>query len=154
MSWDTAEYLKFADHRARPAIDLLARIGSAAPRQVVDLGCGPGNVTRLLADRWPTARVTGIDPSPDMLARARADHPDLTFEDGEAASWSAAKGPGGSDLDVLYSNAALHWLDDHHSLFLRLFEQLAPGGWMAVQMPRNFGEPSHTAVAEAAADGP
>ncbi|MEQ8587989.1 MAG: methyltransferase domain-containing protein [Thalassobaculaceae bacterium] len=149
MTWDTAQYLKFADHRTRPAIDLLGRVGAEAPARVVDLGCGAGNVTALLAARWPDAEVVGLDPSPEMLDRARVDHPTLSFEVADAASWSAEP-----PVDVLYSNAALHWLGDHAALFPRLFAQVAPGGWLAVQMPRNFGAPSHTSVADAAADGP
>ncbi|WP_420563491.1 methyltransferase domain-containing protein [Thalassobaculum sp.] len=149
MTWDTAQYLKFADHRLRPALDLLGRVPVEDPAQVVDLGCGAGNVTAVLAARWPDARITGLDPSAEMLERARADHPALVFEVADAASWKAEP-----PVDVLYSNAALHWLGDHDSLFPRLFEQVAPGGWLAVQMPRNFTAPSHTAVADAALDGP
>ena len=149
MAWDPAQYLKFADHRLRPALDLLARIGAEAPARVVDLGCGAGNVTAVLAERWPAAEVTGVDPSDTMLARARAEHPGLRFEVADAAAWTAAR-----PVDVLYSNAALHWLGDHDALFPRLLAQVAPGGWLAVQMPRNFGAPSHTAVADAARDGP
>lgn len=148
MAWDPSQYLKFADHRLRPAIDLLARIDADSPRRVVDLGCGAGNVTALLAARWPGAAVTGVDPSEAMLARARADHPTLAFTAADAGGWSADP-----PVDVLYSNAALHWLGDHDALFPRLFAQVAPGGWLAVQMPRNFGAPSHTSVADAAQDG-
>jgi len=149
LAWDPAQYLKFADHRLRPALDLLARIDADAPSRVVDLGCGAGNVTAVLAGRWPGAAVTGIDPSATMLERARTEYPDLAFETADAARWTAAP-----PVNVLYSNAALHWLGDHDILFPRLFDQVAPGGWMAVQMPRNFEAPSHTAVADAANDGP
>lgn len=149
MAWDPAQYLKFADHRLRPALDLLARIDAAAPDRVVDLGCGTGNVTAILAARWPSARTVGVDPSETMLARARSEHPGLRFEAADAAAWTADP-----SVDVLYSNAALHWLGDHDALFPHLFAQVRPGGWLAVQMPRNFGAPSHTAVADAARDGP
>lgn len=149
MTWDTAQYLKFADHRLRPAIDLLGRIGTGSPARVTDLGCGAGNVTALLATRWPDADVAGLDPSPEMLERARTDHPTLRFDVADAAAWRADP-----LVDVLYSNAALHWLGDHATLFPRLFSQVAPGGWLAVQMPRNFTAPSHTSVADAARDGP
>lgn len=154
MTWDTSQYLKFADHRLRPATDLLGRIPVDAPRRVVDLGCGTGNVTAVLAARWPTAEITGLDPSSEMLDRARSDHPALSFpalsfDVADAASWRAEP-----PVDVLYSNAALHWLGDHGALFPRLFDQVAPGGWLAVQMPRNFAAPSHTSVADAAMDGP
>ncbi|MEQ8398840.1 methyltransferase domain-containing protein [Thalassobaculum sp.] len=149
MAWDPAQYLKFADHRLRPALDLLARIDAATPRRVVDLGCGTGNVTAILAQRWPAATVGGVDASETMLARAREEHPALSFVAADVATWAADPA-----VDVLYSNAALHWLGDHDSLFPHLFRQVAPGGWLAVQMPRNFGAPSHTAVADAARDGP
>lgn len=149
MTWDAAQYLKFADHRLRPALDLMGRIGADAPKTIVDLGCGAGNVTALLAKRWPAATVTGLDSSATMLERARADHPSLRFEVANAADWTAQP-----TVDLLYSNASLHWLDDHASLFPHLFRQVAPGGWFAVQMPRNFLEPSHQSVAEAGRDGP
>jgi trans-aconitate 2-methyltransferase len=149
MTWDTTQYLMFAGHRLRPAIDLLGRIGADTPSRVIDLGCGAGNGTALLAARWSGAEVVGLDPSPEMLQRARADHPALTFAQADAASWTA-----NPPVDVMFSNAALHWLGDHRTLFPRLFEQVAPGGWLAVQMPRNFAAPSHTSVADAAADGP
>lgn len=149
MAWDPAQYLKFADHRLRPALDLLSRIGASEPGRIVDLGCGTGSVTAILAARWPQARVTGIDPSDTMLARARAEHPGLRFEAADAARWRTAE-----PVDVLYSNAALHWLDNHDTLFPQLFAQVAPGGWMAVQMPRNFSAASHVSVADAARDGP
>ena len=149
MTWDPAQYLKFSDHRLRPAIDLLGRIAVESPARVVDLGCGTGNTTAVLRDRWPAAEVVGVDPSNTMLERARAENPALRFEVGDAATWSAA-----APVDVLYSNAALHWLGGHDTLFPRLLSQVAPGGWLAVQMPRNFGAPSHTAVADAARDGP
>ncbi len=149
MAWDPAQYLKFSDHRLRPAIDLLARIAIETPARVVDLGCGTGHVTAILAGRWPTAEVIGVDPSASMLERARAENPSLRFEAGEAAGWAAT-----APVDVLYSNAALHWLGGHDALFPRLLSQVVAGGWLAVQMPRNFGAPSHTAVADAASDGP
>lgn len=149
MAWDPAQYLKFADHRLRPALDLLARIDAADPARVVDLGCGTGNVTAILAARWPTAQTVGIDPSETMLARARSEHPRLRFEAADAAAWTADP-----PVDVLYSNAALHWLGDHDALFPHLFAQVRTGGWLAVQMPRNFGAPSHTSVTDAARDGP
>ena len=148
MAWDPALYSSFAQPRLRPALDLLARIDVAAPRRVVDLGCGTGNVTRLLAQRWPDAKVTGIDSSPEMLAAA-ADGGAIHYNLGDMGSWTADR-----PVDVLFSNAALHWLDDHARLFPRLFDQLAPGGVLAVQMPRNHHAPSHTLMAEAAAAGP
>lgn len=149
MSWDPAQYLQFAGERMRPAVDLLARIPAAAPATVVDLGCGAGNLAPLLAARWPNAQLTGVDSSPEMLARARAAHPQARFVQGDIGAWRP-EGP----VDVLYSNAALHWLDGHERLFPALLEAVAPGGWLAVQMPRNFNAPSHTSIVETLEQGP
>ena len=149
MSWDPAQYLKFSGERLRPALDLLARVPASAPRAVVDLGCGAGNLMPLLRQRWPQARLTGVDGSPQMLAKARADHPGIEFIQADVGAWRPAQ-----PADVLYSNATLHWLGQHDSLFPDLLEAVAPGGWLAVQMPRNFGAPSHTAVRHTIENGP
>ena len=149
MAWDPAQYLKFAGPRLRPAIDLLARIENEAPRQVYDLGCGAGNVTRFIAARWPAARITGIDSSSEMLAKARAELPQLDWQQADLAAWRPPSPP-----DVIYSNAALHWIEDHAPVFVALFESLAPGGTLAVQIPRNFAAPSHASMGEAARMGP
>ena len=149
MSWNPDLYLAFGDHRLRPALDLIARIPLAAPERVVDLGCGPGNVTKLLAERWPQARVTGIDNAPAMLERARKDYPRLDWRQADIASWRAE-----TPADLLYSNAALQWLDHHETLYPRLLRQLAPGGVLAVQVPRNDDSPSHVAIRETVGDGP
>lgn len=149
MSWDPAQYLKFAGERMRPAVDLLARVPAARPERVVDLGCGAGNLAPLLRARWPRARLIGVDSSPEMLARARSEHPQADFEQADIGRWRPAR-----PVDVLYSNAALHWLDDHAHLFAALLEAVAPGGFLAVQMPRNFGAPSHASIAETIEQGP
>ncbi len=152
MSWNPGQYLQYEDARLRPALDLLARIGVAAPASVVDLGCGAGNVSRQLAHRWPAARIEGVDGDAAMLERARA----ATAGDGRF-SWTqsdlAAWRPRPS-VDVLYSNAALHWLDDHARLFPALFATVAPSGVMAVQMPDNFRAPSHQALFDVASRVP
>ena len=154
MSWDPAQYLKYSGERLRPALDLMARTGVEAPRTVVDLGCGAGNVTRILADRWPLARVIGLDSSASMLEQARASTPaggSIEFREAELAAWAASPEP--RSIDVMFSNAALHWLDDHATLFPRLLEAVAPGGLLAVQMPSNFQSPAHVelrATAESA----
>jgi len=148
-TWDPTQYLKFADHRLRPALDLIARIPAEQPARVVDLGCGAGNVTRHLRRRWPAADVIGVDGSSAMLAKARADAPDTVWIEADIAAWAPER-----PVDVVFSNAALHWLGDHERLFPRLMAALAPGGVLAVQMPRNFDAPSHTLMAEAAAAGP
>jgi trans-aconitate 2-methyltransferase len=124
-------------------------VASASPAVVHDLGCGAGNVTRLLLERWPGAAVTGVDGSAAMLAAARAVAPEVTWVQADIGSW---RGP--RPADVVFSNAALHWLDDHRALFPRLVAGLAPGGILAVQMPRNHGAPSHTEMVLAAEAGP
>jgi len=145
-SWDPGSYLAFSDARARPAADLIARIAHAAPARIVDLGCGAGNITRLLAHRWPDARITAIDSSATMLARARADIGSIRWVQQDIGAWTA-----GNPMDLIFSNAALHWLDAHDVLFPRLLSQLGAGGELAVQMPRNFHAPSHRVIVEVAA---
>ena len=149
MTWDPSLYSAFAAPRLRPALDLLARIRHDAPAHVVDLGCGTGNVTRLLAARWPTATVLGVDASAEMLAAAAAEPSAIRWERADAAAWSPRQ-----PVDVLFSNAALQWLGDHPALFARLAGLIAPGGVLAVQMPHNHYAASHTVMAEAAAAGP
>ena len=146
MAWEPDRYLQFADERLRPAQDLLARVPLAAPARVADLGCGPGNVTALLAQRWPRAELIGIDASTAMLDRARRALPEARFEQADIRHWTPAEAP-----DLIFSNAALHWLDDHPALFPRLLSLLAPGGVLAVQMPGNFDAPSHRLIRELAA---
>jgi trans-aconitate 2-methyltransferase len=151
MAWDPAQYLKFAGDRMRPAIDLLARVPLSAPRAIVDLGCGAGNVTRLIAERFPGAAITGVDNSATMLERAQGEAAAgerIRWRLADLAQWAVADGEPAPDL--VYSNAALHWLDDHPRLFPRLLAAVATGGVLAVQMPNQFGAPSHTALAELA----
>lgn len=147
--WDPGKYLEFAGPRLRPALDLLGRVPPVAPGVVYDLGCGAGNVTRLLAERWPGAALTGVDGSAAMLAAARAAAPQVTWVEADLGTWRSPR-----PADVLFSNAALHWLDDHPRLFPRLIADLALGGVLAVQMPRNHGAPSHTEMVAAAEAGP
>jgi trans-aconitate 2-methyltransferase len=148
MPWDPTQYLKFADHRLRPALDLLARIPLEDPSEVYDLGAGTGNVTRQLQARWPRAHITGVDDSEEMLAKA-AEASAITWQRADLATWQPARPP-----DLIYSNAALHWVNNHERLFPALFGALAPGGVLAVQMPRNFAAPSHTSVTDVALGGP
>jgi trans-aconitate 2-methyltransferase len=148
MSWDPGQYLTFANERLRPALDLLARIPLAAPRSIVDLGCGAGNVAQVLAQRWPEAAITGVDGSAAMLATARAaTQGDARFrwQEADLAGYAPSAPP-----DLVYSNAALHWLDDHATLFPRLLATVAAGGALAVQMPDNFGAPSHAILFDVA----
>ncbi len=120
-TWDPAQYLRFSNERLRPALDLLAQIPLDTARHVVDLGCGPGNVTPILKQRFPEADVLGIDGSPDMLAKARTAAPDCRFETGDFNTWAPASPP-----DLIYSNAALHWVTGHETLFPRLLKTLPP----------------------------
>jgi trans-aconitate 2-methyltransferase len=148
-SWDAGQYLRFADERTRPALDLLARIELVASRRVVDLGCGPGNSTGLLRQRWPEAEITGLDNSADMLATARRDHPDIEFVLGDIASWAPDE-----PYDVVFSNAALQWVGDHERLLPRLIDAVAAEGVLAVQMPRNHDFLTHRLMRQAAAEEP
>ncbi len=148
MSWDPAQYFKFSDQRMRPALDLLARVPLDTPARVVDLGCGGGNITEKLIERWPRAEVIGVDGSREMLSKARQLKSGVSWVEEDLAHWSIAGG-----ADVIYSNAALHWLPDHALLFPHISDQLRAGGVLAVQMPRNFGAPSHT-IAQALAAEP
>ena len=143
MSWNPEQYLKFAAPRFRPAMDLLAHITLTAPRTVFDLGCGAGNVTRMIAERWPDAAVTGIDDSAEMLKKAGQEMPGVKWVQQSLAGWQPS-----APADVIYSNAALHWLPEHEKLFPALISYLAPGGVLAVQMPRNFSAPSHTLITD------
>ena len=145
LAWNPEQYLKFGGPRTRAAMDLLARVPLAAPQEVVDLGCGPGNSTALLADRWPSARITGVDSSPEMLAAARAARPDLGWVQGDAAAW-APEAP----VDLIFANAVLQWVPDHGTLLPRLMASLAPGGVLALQMPTNHEAPAFRLLREVA----
>jgi trans-aconitate 2-methyltransferase len=148
-TWDPDRYLTFADERGRPFVELVARIGATTPRTVVDLGCGPGNLTALLADRWPDASVVGLDSSPEMIAKARSADERVVFDVADLRDWTPA-----SPVDVLVSNATLQWVPGHLDLVPRLVSSVAPGGWLAFQVPANFDEPSHTIRAELAGAEP
>jgi trans-aconitate 2-methyltransferase len=146
--WDARQYLQFEAERTRPAADLLARVAGAA-RRVVDLGCGPGNSTELLAARFPDADVTGIDNSEDMLAKARKRLPEIRFVQSDVAVWRA-----GAPIDVIFANAVMQWIPRHIAVMSHLIDQLAPGGRLAVQMPDNLDEPTHALMREIAGQAP
>jgi trans-aconitate 2-methyltransferase len=145
--WDPGLYLRYGDERGRPFGDLLARVGATKPQVVVDLGCGPGNLTGLLSQRWPDARVLGIDSSPEMVARARSLAAGVDFAVSDVRDWSPDP-----DVDVVVSNAVLQWVPGHEELLLRWARQLSAGAWLAMQVPGNFNAPSHRALRAVAAE--
>ncbi|HEV7709038.1 MAG TPA: trans-aconitate 2-methyltransferase [Asanoa sp.] len=144
--WDPAVYSRFGDERSRPFFELVARIPAEGPRQVVDLGCGPGTLTATLADRWPDALVRGIDSSAEMIESARALGVAVDFAVGDLRDFVPSPG-----VDVIVSNAALQWVPGHEALLARWVGALADGGWLAFQVPGNFSSPAHDAVYELAA---
>jgi trans-aconitate 2-methyltransferase len=149
--WDAQQYLRFGGERARPFFDLIARVGATGPGYVADLGCGPGNLTQVLARRWPDAEVVGVDNSAEMITAATADPGTgtsggrLEFVLADIRDWRPARAP-----DVLVCNAVLQWVPDHHDLLLRWADLLAPGGWMAFQLPGNFDQPHQAIIRELA----
>lgn len=148
-SWSPSNYLKFEEERGLPARDLLARVHLANAKRVVDIGCGPGNSTEFLAERFPDAEILGFDSSATMLEAARVRLPQAKFIEADVTQW-VPDGP----VDLLYANAVFHWVPDHLSVLARLFESLAPGGVLAVQLPDNLKEPSHYLMREVAEAGP
>jgi trans-aconitate 2-methyltransferase len=149
MSWSPEQYVIFEDERTRPVRDLLNAISSADPHSAVDLGCGPGNSTEVLAARFPNATVTGLDSSADMIAKARKRLPALRFDVAAIETWNDA-GP----FDVILANAVLQWVPNHDILLPRLVSKLTPRGSLAAQMPDNLDEPAHQLMREVAVQGP
>ncbi|MGJ7520151.1 trans-aconitate 2-methyltransferase [Variovorax sp. LT1P1] len=149
LDWNPALYTRYEDERTRPAAELLARVPLTQAARVVDLGCGPGNSTELLARRFPQADVLGIDNSEAMLVSARKRLPQARFEFGDIGQWTPDVAP-----DLIYANAALQWVPDHETLIPRLFAALAPGGVLAIQMPDNRAEPTHRLMREVASEAP
>jgi trans-aconitate 2-methyltransferase len=152
--WDPAQYAKFADHRSRPFHDLLARVAAEEPRLVVDLGCGNGPLTLSLAQRWPQARIVGVDHSPQMLAAAKEldSSGRVEWVECDVAQWNPRAL--GAVPDAIVTNAALQWVPGHLELIRGWVRSLAPGGWFAMQVPDNFDSPSHVLMRETAAAHP
>ena len=159
--WDPGQYRRYGAERSRPFVDLLARVRAQSPQLVVDLGCGPGELTVMLADRWPGAEVRGVDSSAEMIAAAQAllgaagpaapalaaagQGSRLSFTLGDAADWQPDQPP-----DVIVSNAVLQWIPDHLRVLARWAGLLPAGGWLAIQVPANFDQPSHVILREMA----
>jgi len=147
QDWNPGQYQLYHAHRLRPALDLLSRIPVQSPKSVFDLGCGTGEVTALMAKRWPDAGITGIDNSTHMLMKAKQIDAHVTWQAMDVQIWQPEQ-----PVDLIYSNAALQWLDGHSPLFKRLMAYLTPGGWLAVQMPQSWGMPSHRLMRESLAN--
>ena len=145
--WNPNQYLKFAQERTQPCRDLAARIEVAQVRRVIDLGCGPGNGTAVLRDRWPDADFTGLDSSAEMIDRARRDAPRQTWITGDISEWAAGSG----QFDIVFSNAAMQWVVDHAAVYPRLLSRVSPGGALAIQIPGNIGALPHRLMREVAA---
>jgi trans-aconitate 2-methyltransferase len=149
MTWNPTVYLAFADERTRPAAELLARVQTEHPARVADLGCGPGNSTAPLRERWPDAHITGVDSSPEMLEKARKSGIKADWELADLATWTAS-----APYDVIFSNATYQWLPHHDVLLPRLLGFVKPGGVFAFQVPNNMQAPSHVLMRETGAAGP
>ncbi|MCA0432853.1 MAG: trans-aconitate 2-methyltransferase [Proteobacteria bacterium] len=142
--WNPQAYLAFADERLRPAQDLLARVPPGPCEVIFDLGCGPGNSTALLHAAWPAARITGVDSSPAMLAKARDVVPAATFIEADVTAFAPP------EADLIYSNALFQWIPGHVAVWTRLLSAMKPGAILAVQMPDNLNEPSHALMRDVA----
>ena len=143
--WDPERYLRYGQQRARPFFDLVDQVPLEDPRTIVDLGCGPGGLTATFLQRFPAAKIRGLDAASEMIrhAQRRAVPGRLTFEQAEIMSWSAAE-----PVDLVFSNACLHWIPDHPALFDHLLPQVAANGVLAFQIPNNSGEASHVLLRE------
>jgi trans-aconitate 2-methyltransferase len=148
MSWLAAQYVKFEEERTRPVRDLVARIPNDFVGRAADIGCGPGNSTEVLRERYPQAQIVGIDSSPDMIEAARKRLPDIAFEVADIDGWS------GQGFDVILANAVIQWIPGHQALLPALIAKLATGGSLAVQIPDSLDEPTHLTMREIAANGP
>ncbi|MCP4384935.1 MAG: trans-aconitate 2-methyltransferase [Hyphomicrobiales bacterium] len=149
VAWSPEQYLKFEDERTRPALDLLSRVPLDRPRRVVDVGCGPGNSTELLTQRYPAASVIGLDSSAEMIAKARRRLPDVDFVVTRIETWTPAE-----PLDLVFANAVMQWVPDHLEVFASLFTACVPGGVAAMQVPDNLQEPTHRLMGDVAEAGP
>jgi trans-aconitate 2-methyltransferase len=141
IQWDSELYLRYERERTQPSIDLVSKIGVHAPSKIIDLGCGPGNSTRILRERWPSAHIVGLDSSPEMIERAKKNSADIEWKVGDIQSL-----PQADRFDLIFANASLHWLDDHRTLIQRLMKLVEPSGVFAFQMPALYDQPAAQAV--------
>lgn len=148
MQWDPSLYLQYETLRTRPILDLLKRIDKKNVATILDLGCGTGVAFPIFQKRWPSARITGVDKSPEMLEKAHAAHANVTLTNDDLSTYTPAH-----SVDLILCNASLHWVDDHEKLLPRLMDMLNPGGVLAIQLPNNWKEPSHTHLFEIAKNG-
>jgi trans-aconitate 2-methyltransferase len=141
IQWDSELYLRYEQERTQPSLDLAGKIPLAAPEEIIDLGCGPGNGTRVLRQRWPNAHITGLDSSPAMIERAHQSATDVDWKVGDIQSWSET-----DRFDLIFANASLHWVADHQTLMRRLMAALKPAGVLAFQVPALYNQPAAQAV--------
>lgn len=146
-TWNPRQYLQFADERTLPCRDLVRRVNLAAPARIIDLGCGPGNSTAVIAERWPNAKITGLDSSSDMIAAAGKSQPKNTWITSDIMTWAQGEA---APFDLVFSNASMQWVNDHAIAFPRLMKHVAPGGAMAAQMPGNYDAMAHELMRELA----
>ncbi|HLJ44517.1 MAG TPA: methyltransferase domain-containing protein [Bryobacteraceae bacterium] len=139
--WDSAVYLKFASERGQPSLDLISRINLRHPRTIIDLGCGPGNSTQALRERWPDASIAGIDSSPQMIETAKRSFPEQSWVIGDAATWKPDV-----PVDLVFSNAMLQWVPQHEAVCRHWLAQVAPGGAFAVQVPAHYDSALHREI--------
>jgi trans-aconitate 2-methyltransferase len=144
--WNASLYLRFERERTQPSRDLLARIAIDQPEEIIDLGCGPGNSAAILRERWPSAKIVGVDNSPAMLEQAKKTDPKTEWRCEDIGEWRSP-----SEVDLIFANATLHWLPDHGSLLKLLNQQLKPGGILAFQVPTLYDQPATTAIREVSA---
>jgi trans-aconitate 2-methyltransferase len=149
-TWNADQYLKFTEERTRPCHDLVGAIRAANVRKIIDLGCGPGNSTEVLARRWPEAEITGLDNALSMIDVARREQPQHRWTVADITEWASKET---EQYDIVFSNAALQWVDDHASVYPKLFDRLRPGGALAVQIPSDFNALSHRLMREVAPPG-
>jgi len=145
INWDPDQYLRFKKDRLRPAEELLGRVEIKSPQLIVDMGCGPGTTTRLLGERFESARITGLDNSINMITKAREIYPQAEYIHSAIGEWTPDE-----RVDLIFANAVLHWLPDHKELIAKFADALNEGGVLAIQMPDNLEEPSHLAIARIA----